>query len=305
MELRAHDQTATVVGVGGGLRTYRADGVAVLDGYGPDEMCSGGRGQILMPWPNRIAGGRYRFGGRDYRLDLTEPARGNAIHGLTRWAEWDLEPTGPGTLTARHRLAPRPSYPFRLGCRADYALGPAGLTVRLSITNLGPATAPVAIGMHPYLTVGTPTVDATSIQVPADTLLVTDDAGIPVGSRPVAGTEVDFSTSRPIGPARLDTPFTDLNRDPDGRARVRLRAAPTAGAGGDPPTGREVVLWVDETFGYLQIFTGDTLPEPVRRRGVAVEPMSAPADAFRSGRGLTALEPGATCAGTWGIDPRG
>ncbi|MGF7233434.1 MAG: aldose 1-epimerase family protein [Frankia sp.] len=305
MEISGDGQTATIVGVGGGLRGYSAAGVAILDGYGPDEMCSGGRGQILMPWPNRVAGGRYRFGGHDYQLDLTEPARGNAIHGLTRWAEWDLEPTGPATATARHRLAPRPSYPFRLGCQADYSLGPDGLTVRLSITNLGATAAPVAIGMHPYLTVGTSSIDAASIEVPAATTLVNDDAGIPVGSRPVAGTAVDFSTSRPIGPVRLDTAYTDLIRDPDGRARLRLGAAPGDDADVEPGAGRQVVLWVDETFRYLQIFTGDTLPEPVRRRGVAVEPMTAPANALRSGVGLTALEPGATYSGSWGIDPRG
>jgi aldose 1-epimerase len=316
--------------VGGGLRAYSANAgagtgdagtgdagtggaVAVLDGYRPDEMCSGGRGQILMPWPNRIAGGRYAFGGREYQLDLSEPARRNAIHGLTRWAEWELDATGPGAVTARHVIQPRPGYPFRLGCQADYALGPDGLTVRLSMTNLGSAAAPAGIGIHPYLTVGTPTVDGAWLRVPARRLLVADERGIPARTQAVAGTQLDYRTGRPIGTAILDTAYTDLVRDADGRVRVRLSTSPgtganpgtggTGGTGGDG--GTSVVVWADETFGYLQVFTGDTLAPAARRRGVAIEPMTCPADAFNSGAGLAVLEPGATLSGAWGITPGG
>src|SRR5579875_1806009 len=77
-------QRAVVVEVGGGLRDYAVGDQPVLDGYGEDELCSGGRGQILAPWPNRVGDGRYAWAGRDFQLPLTEVEHGNAIHGLVR-----------------------------------------------------------------------------------------------------------------------------------------------------------------------------------------------------------------------------
>ncbi len=77
-----------VTEVGAGLREFVDGDRAIVDGYPVGEMCSAGRGQTLIPWPNRIDGGRCRFDGADNQLALTEPARGNAIHGLTRWVNW-------------------------------------------------------------------------------------------------------------------------------------------------------------------------------------------------------------------------
>jgi aldose 1-epimerase len=62
-------------------------------------------------------------------------------------------------------------------------------------------------------------------------------------------------------------------------------------------------VWADSAFPWWQVFTGDTLPGERLRRSVAVEPMTCPPDAFRSGRDVVVLEPGATWAGTWGIQP--
>jgi aldose 1-epimerase len=68
-------------------------------------------------------------------------------------------------------------------------------------------------------------------------------------------------------------------------------------------SGNGVTLWVDESYPYVMVFTGD-LPE-VNRRGLAIEPMTCAPNAFRSGDGLLVLEPGASVTGTWGIAPNG
>ena len=61
----------------------------------------------------------------------------------------------------------------------------------------------------------------------------------------------------------------------------------------DPRSPAAVSLWMDEAFGYLMLFTGDTIADPDRRRrGLAVEPMTAAPDAFNSGDGLLVLDPG-------------
>ncbi|MGW5971983.1 aldose epimerase family protein [Streptomyces sp. NPDC055186] len=123
-----------------------------------------------------------------------------------------------------------------------------------------------------------------------------DERGLPVAAEPVAGTEYDLRTPRAVGALRLDTPFGDLDRGADGRAVVRL-AHPSGAFGTD--------VWLGEGADYVQLYTGDTLPPGERRRAVAIEPMTCPPDAFRSGTGLVGLGPGEQHTVRWGITPWG
>src|SRR5260370_601044 len=77
-------QRAIVVQVGGGLREYEVDGFPVLDGYPADEMARAGRGHVLVPWPNRVAGGSYEFGDQTLQGALSERRLGDAVAGLVR-----------------------------------------------------------------------------------------------------------------------------------------------------------------------------------------------------------------------------
>jgi galactose mutarotase-like enzyme len=283
---------AVVVEVGAGLREYTVDGVPVLDGYPPEEMCSGGRGQTLIPWPNRISGGKYEFDGSAQRLPLTEPELGNAIHGLTRWANWTVVSRSGAGAVLGYTLHPQPGYPFALDCQLEYTLSDRGLTVHTTVTNAGDRPAPYGTGAHPYLTVGTDTVDGATLTVPGDRYLPVDDNGIPTGTEDVEGSPYDYRGGRSLDGVRVDHCFTDLERDGDGVATVTLAA-------GD----RTVRLWLDGGYRYLQVFTGDTLIPARRRRGLAVEPMTCPPDAFRSGTSLLVLEPGRSAETTWGITP--
>jgi aldose 1-epimerase len=288
------DQRAVVTEVGAGLRSYEAGGRDVLDGYGPDEMASSGRGQVLAPWPNRIAGGRYEWRGRSLQLPLTEPEAGNAIHGLVRWSAWGVAEREPQRVVLTHQLHAQPGYPFALDVRVEYALSEDGLRVETTATNVGDAPCPYGTGAHPYLVPGTPTVDTATLRLPARSVLATDAEGAPVGPAPVEGTPLDYRAPRPLGPTVLDHCFTDLERDPEGRARVTL---------GDPDTGRQISLWVDEHYSYLMLYTGDTRPD-VARRSLAVEPMTCPPNAFRSGEDVIELASGASATGAWGISPQ-
>lgn len=285
------DQQAVVVEVGGGLRSYTAGDRELVDGYKADEMSSSGRGQVLIPWPNRLQDGNYEFDGRRYQLPLNEPERSNAIHGLVRWATWTAAEQEPHRAVMEYVLHPQPGYPFTLGISIEYALSDNGLQVRTTATNLGAAPCPFGSGAHPYLTLGTGSIDHLTLRVPGQSILRSDDRGLPIGTQAVAGTEYDFRQPREIGSTRLDTAFTDLDHDQDGFARVELR---------DPNTGTQVFLWVDRSYPYLMVFTGDALAN-VNRRSLAVEPMTCPPNAFRTGDALVRLEPGASFTGTWGI----
>jgi aldose 1-epimerase len=285
------DQRAVITEVGAGLRSYVADGRAVVDGYEAGELAPGGRGQLLIPWPNRIEDGSYEFDSRRHQLPLDEPERQNAIHGLVRWSAWRIVERETDSAALEYVLHPQPGYPFSVALRVEYRLSDDGLTVRTAATNIGAETAPYGSGAHPYLAVRGDLVDAAELTVPAETVLETNGRGIPVGAAPVEGTNLDFRTTRAIGAMKLDHGFTDLERGRDGLARVELTA-----------DGRQTTLWADEAYPYLMVFTGDTLPDG-GRRSVAVEPMTCAPNAFRSGDGLIRLEPEQTHTGTWGITP--
>lgn len=287
---------ATIVEVGGGIRGLSHRGRPILDGYSADEMCHGARGQPLIPWPNRIDHGRYRFQGEDRQLAVTEPERDCAIHGFVRWANWVVADGAPDRVTLRHRLHSQPGWPHVLDLEIAYRLSDDGLTVTVTATNAGATDAPYGNGAHPYLTAGTERIDECRLVIPADVRLTSDSRGIPTGRENVAGTAYDFRTARPLGDIALDDAFTGLKRDASGRAWTSLIA----------PDGQTVSLWIDDNYPWLEVFTGDHLPRPDKRRtGLGVEPMTCPPNAYVTGDDLIVLEAGQSVVTRWGITASG
>jgi aldose 1-epimerase len=283
------DQRAVVVEVGGGLRTYAVAGQEIIDGYALDELAPAGAGQLLAPWPNRIRDGRYAWQGHSYRLALSEPANNNASHGLVRWLPWSVVSTGPAAVTLSCTLPPHPGYPWWLELTVTWSLGPDGLRASHTATNRSGTPAPFGLGAHPYVRLPGVPVDETVLTVPGERMLVVDGRKLPVGATRVAGTDLDFSAGRRINAARLDTAFGPA---PDGGSAVQLSTVDGSSS---------VTVWADGNFHWWQVFTADSLAEPRTRRSVAVEPMTCPPDAYRSGKNLITLEPGQTWRGEWGI----
>jgi aldose 1-epimerase len=294
-DLSAGDFRATITELGAGLRRLEHRGQPVIVGYEPDMLPPGGAGQLLCPWPNRVDGGHYTIDGVHYQLDLSEPANGNAIHGLTRWLSWV---PGPGSaagdeITLRHVLLGHQGYPFCLEFDASYRLdADRGLEVSIGARNIGSLAAPYGTGSHPYLAAGAATVDECELELPAGLWQPIGERGIPYDSpKDVTGTEFDFRAAKRIGITQLDSALTGLTRDADGRARARLTGPRT-----------QVTLWAGPGYEWLQVFTGDTLDPSHRRKAVAIEPMTCPPNAFVSGVDLLMLEPGDSVTHTWGIE---
>jgi aldose 1-epimerase len=294
-EITAGSLSAVVTEVGATLRTFTLDGTAVLDGFDADERSEAGRGQVLAPWPNRLEDGSFAFEGRSGQAALNEPELGNAIHGLVRWMPWTVTNRTDSGVTLRAVIHPQPAYPWRLKLSLTYELSDEGIDVTTEATNESDTPAPFGIGFHPYFTIGTTHVNEAVLTVPATTTIAVNERSLPTRLLPVDGSEADFRDGRPIADARLDTAFTGLDRAADGVARVRLARADGT---------RTTTVWMDRSFGYVQIYTGDTLePEVRRRRGVAIEPMTCPANALRTGDDVIRLAPGSTWQGAWGIAP--
>lgn len=289
-EIAAAGYAAVVTESGAALRHLSHRGRELVDGFAEDQMSSGGRGQLLMPWPNRIRDGRYTFGGRELQLGLTDPSRGNASHGLARWAAWTVEEHTATSVSLVHRLMAQTGYPWTLDLHVLYDLSADGLVVTQTATNLSPDAAPYASGAHPYLKVGD-AIEDLELLLPARTRVLVDARQLPTGTEPVAGVH-DFMRPRRIGDAVLDDGFGSLVRE-EGRASVTLV---------DPDAERGVALWVDHHHHWLQVFTP---PAQGARPGLAVEPMTAPADAYNSGTDLVTLAPageaGDELSVSWGI----
>jgi aldose 1-epimerase len=292
-EIVRGDQRATIVEVGGGIREYVVRDRPVLDPYPLEEMCDGAHGMPLIPWPNRLRDGRYSFDGEAHQLALTEPATGNAIHGLVRWRNWRPLERAPDRVVMGTRLHPLQGWPFPLDIAIAYSLADDGLTVETSLTNIGHRPCPVGWGQHPYLSAGPGwKVDECRLHLGAATRILTDpDRQLPTGTEAISGTDRDFRAPRMLGGVCLDDAFTDLERDRDGLAWASLSC----------PDGHAVELWCDRTYGVIQLYSGDTLAPARRRLALAAEPMTCPPNALQSGEGIIRLAPGQSHSGRWGV----
>ncbi|MFH8435018.1 aldose 1-epimerase family protein [Streptomyces sp. NPDC018007] len=289
--LTAGDYAATVTETGAGLRELSHRGEPLLLSYGPDEPAPAAFGQLLIPWPNRVDRGRYTFDGTEYQLDVSEPELDCAIHGLVRWTTWRPVRQDPHAVTLAYCLHGSTGYPFRLDLAVTYTLdADSGLTVRVVARNAGTRPAPYAHGAHPYLTVGEP-LDACVLTLPGHRYQPVDERMLPSGpTLGVTGTEYDFTAPRRIVAQSVDVAFTGLDRDADGRAWVRLEGS-----------RRATRFWLDEAQPWLEVYTADRAPAASHRRGVGVEPMTAPPNALATGTDLITLAPGESYTGGWGV----
>ena len=292
LDLQAGDYRATVTSVGATLRRLVHRDRPLVRGYPADEPTPVYSGAVLAPWPNRIGDGRYRFAGREHQLPVNEPDRKTALHGLVATQPWRPERVSASEVVLHHTLAPRPGYPFDLELRMSYRLAEDGLTARLVAENTGADGAPYGCSIHPYLLAGDGRVDAWTLHVPASRYLDVDpDRLLPVAERPVDGTQFDFRTARSLAGIRMDHALTGIRFDPSGCASATVL----------DPDGRGVRITWDRACRWLQVHTADR-PEPhLDRSGLAVEPMTCPPDAFRTGHDLVQLRPGQTHTATWTI----
>ena len=258
-----------------------------IDGYGVDEMATADAARCSIPWPNRLQDGSYEFGGAT-QLPLDEPEHSNAIHGLVRWVAWRAAEHEPHRVVLEQTSIRSPGYPFTLELRIEYELSPSGLTVR-----------------RPR---------RTSALAPART----EPGRIPTSSRARRRSTRRRSVSRRTAcsartPAR--SPWTVRSRFPGGEGgSARRSSTPGHGSRREATTvslasrclgrtaGTGVVLWADEGYGYVTVYTGDD-----RRRcaaaELAVEPMTCPPNASRSGEAVVTLDPGESVTARWGLTP--
>ncbi|MGY4645687.1 aldose 1-epimerase family protein [Cellulomonas sp. URHB0016] len=278
-----------VAAVGASVREYSVDGRDVVLPFDEDRIAPAFSGAVLAPWPNRMRDGEYTFDGVHHEVPVTEHARHTALHGLVAYVAFTEVASRPDLVTLEHVVVPTPGYPWPLRLRVTYSLGDGGLTVHVAATNLGTTAAPYGIGFHPWLSPGDATVDECTLRVDATRRVTVDDRLLPVGDEPAAG-QFDLRSPTALQGIVLDDAWLGMLRDEQGLSWIRLTG----------PDGRTVALWADESLDTWQVCTGDGIPG-IERGGVAAEPMTCIADAFRTGDRLVRLEPGDTHEVTWGL----
>jgi len=296
-EIRHGATVARVGEVAAVLREFSVAGVHFTETWGDDEVPPMGCGIVLVPWPNRVADGRWTYQGAVQKLDITDLSNGNAIHGLLRNTAYQPVSVQGDTVTLAASIYPQHGYPFILDTEVRYALSDDGLTVTHRLANVGTAAAPFGVGAHPYLRVGEHPVDELEITVSGTEYAPTNERSIPVGVEPVDGTDVDLRSGVRLAELAADVALTGFAVT-KGRIEHRLAA----------PDGTGLVVWADEVFRWAQVYAPPNFPgpgKPNQRKAIAIEPMTCGVNALNTGQDLIWLEPGDTWSGSWGLRPTG
>lgn len=280
----------------------------IADGYrdaGELDTRPSSRFAIMVPFANRIADARYVFDGEPYDLQPgVEGASRAARHGFVRGVDFDVEELAADAQGARVTFTTKairpgvhPGYPFAIDLAVSYSLDANGLTLEAVMHNVGERAAPCFFGWHPYFRLADSAVDGRELQIPADSVIRTDEGFIPIAGEGARVSlderpELDFRQMQAIGPRELNHAYTDLRYDTDGRARTRLH---------DPESGLGIAIW--QTSGVMLAFTADTVTRDIRR-SMALEPMESWADAFNRPdcAETIRLEPGAERRYTCGVE---
>lgn len=285
--------TATIYEVGANLSALTApDGRDLILEVPEDQIRTGSRGALLAPWPNRLEDGSYTFEGETYQVPINEIDRNNANHGLVDWQRWTLvaDSDRPSSVRASLDLVPTPGYPFSLRFEAIYSVDENGLTVSVSATNRGATNAPYALGSHPYVIAdgnsGEGAVDEWTLCAPVRTFLEVNDRMLPVAEKPVEELRLNVREEIPLNELELDHAFGGIEFDETGNACVRVLS----------PSGKGAGITFGEDIRWVQMYSDGSA-----RRALAVEPMTAPANAFATGADLTVLKPGKTKTVSWRI----
>ncbi len=257
---------------------------------------TGGEGDVLIPFPGRVSGGKYNFEGVDYQMNRNDSDGPNAIHGFVRMKPWKTidHTESSATFAIDLSATEAPGYPFPLHIEVSYEVNAFGFDTRYKITNVGETNAPVAAGFHPYFSLGFSSIDDTMLTVPFDSFLVFDDGLLPTGAvERVSRSIYNFKEERIIADTKFNTCFLDPIRDDAGYVAINLRSA---------DAGRSLQVILGPEINYVVLYSGDPLPETHRRKALAIEPMSCGSDAFNHPEwGLVALKSGETLTGHWGV----
>lgn len=235
----------------------------------------GFKGCKLSPFVCRMNEAKYSFGGKEYRIQKSLPAK-HALHGelydksFTITSEVANELNASITMKYEYR-AEDLGYPFNYDCIVTWQLEPENkLTVTTECINKDKGLIPMQDGWHPYFALAD-SINDLHLEFQSKNMVEFNKELIPTGNF------IDynnFSSIEKIGDTILDNCFAlDLQ---ECQPLCVLR---------NVEKNFEVQFFPSDAYPYLQIYT------PPHRRSIAIENVSGPPDAFNNGMGFITLEP--------------
>lgn len=248
---------------GGAIREYHCNGHDILRptpaaaGDDPfDTACF-----PMVPYVNRVAHGRFEFGGRAVQLARNWSEDPHPLHGQGWRKSWTVVSHSPTQARLRCEGG-GDEWPWRYRSEQQFDLEPHGLSIELSIENLGDTAMPAMLGLHPYF----PDAAHARLQARLPRVWRADSGALPV-EEIATPAQWSFATERPVREVPLDHGFVGW----DGTAVLRW-------------PDRKVTLSAP-ACAFLHVFT------PRTRDFFCIEPQSAAPGALSRGEAL-AVAPG-------------
>ena len=287
--------TAKISTAGGALKELAVNGIDIVPPTSGHQMNHYGDGIVLAPWANRIDRGRWVHKGETLQLEVNEQDLDNALHGLVGSAVFDVASQTESAVTLETMVKPSAGYPFELLISVTYELTDSGIKTTHTAKNIGVEKAPYMVGTHPYFQIAGTATEDLEFKTDARSVDLVDERKIPIGKQSIKGTEFDLTDWRKLGNCNFDHGFGELVRDEHGHGHHYLRS----------PKGELLDVWQSAEMKYTFIFTPDFYinnDDLTPRHAIAIEPQTAPANAFNSKEHLIWLEPNQTHTASWGAE---
>lgn len=136
----------------------------------------------LVPYVNRIRGGRFTFRGREVAMQPNMPGDPSPLHGQGWLGPWRVEDSSESSVALAFRHAAG-EWPWDYEARQEFALDDGGLSLRLSCRNSSADPMPCGLGQHPYFPCG----PQTRIDTQATVAWTIDEEVLPVEEVPAEG----------------------------------------------------------------------------------------------------------------------
>ncbi|KQB83935.1 hypothetical protein [Corynebacterium oculi] len=272
VRLRCGETEAVISASGASIRSLHRAGRPLLRGFPAGEHPPEATNITLAPWPNRVAGAAFTFGGEVHRLEVTEPERGHALHGLSPGTLFDLVATEE-VARLRAVLGPRAGWPWAIEVGVTYRVRPWGVQAEIGARNLSDRPAPCALGAHPYL-------DPQGWPLDECVLHLGETRRLPLDARMIPRGHLEPGPGRSV--VMRGRHYDDLLYHRDTSPEVRLVHS----------SGEGVLLRTSQR--WMQLYTSP-------QRWLAVEPMTAPPDALNSHVDLSVLGPGETLSADYAV----
>lgn len=282
--LRADDLTATIDSHNGSLVQLAHKNERFCPERNEKERKSSFHGNVLLPFVNRIADGRYKFAGQSYQLEINEPGRSTALHGVADRALWHTTDISESRCSSNITIDSFPGYPFTIQATSNYSLQSSGLLIEWFVTNSGKKNAPVGLGFHPSFRLGDGVPQSWKLKFDATKKMEVDSTRLlPTGLVPVEGTAYDFRAAAHPRHVLYDHAFTHLST-------VETEHGSAHRAEVLHPLGNFLELTWSTSLPWMHLHIPAS--QTKGKENIVLEPQTSPPDAFNSGQNLVVLKPG-------------